>query len=494
MVVAATLAVAAVWAIALPASAHPLGNTSVNIYERVEIGRDDIRVRFVMDVSELPALDEKRFADTNDDGAVDDQEAQTYLDGFWGYLEPKLELTVAGAAVRLERTTESLTFPPGQGGLTLMRVVFDLVGTHPGVEPNVPVDATLTETTFEGVPGWHEIVVRASKGGSIVQSDVPAEDLSDELTVYPEDRLDDPLGVRVASFTYTIAPGGAEPSSPPPAGTPPIATPAPSVDPARPPGDPLVDLVTGDMTAGAALVAVLVALGLGAVHAASPGHGKTLVAAYVVGTSASIPQALWLGLTVAVTHTAGVLLLAIGTWFAAEWFAPDLLVRWLGVATGVLILGMGAVLVWRGWLTRTHARVHDGDDPHTHDHGHPHPHPHAHGGSGRLDLRTRDVAALGIVGGLVPSGSALILLLSSITLGQLALGVVLIVAFGVGMALVLVGIAAGVVLVRRTSFARGPRWRDPRMARLAGALPVLAGLGVVALGAILTWDALRKLG
>ena len=106
--------------VVLPVAAHPLGNTSVNIYERVDVNGTDIRIRFVMDVSESPALDEQRFADTDDDGMVDAKETEAYLDGFWGYLEPRLQLTVASVPVRLERTEESLTFPPGQGGLTLM--------------------------------------------------------------------------------------------------------------------------------------------------------------------------------------------------------------------------------------------------------------------------------------------------------------------------------------------------------------------------------------
>ena len=115
-------------------------------------------------------------------------------------------------------------------------------------------------------------------------------------------------------------------------------TPLPSIGPAPGrPDDPLVSLLKTPLSAGSAAVAVLIALGLGAAHAVSPGHGKTLVAAYVIRNRASMPQALWLGLTVAVTYTAGVFVLGVGTWFAAEWFVPERLVSWLAVVTGGLV-------------------------------------------------------------------------------------------------------------------------------------------------------------
>jgi ABC-type nickel/cobalt efflux system permease component RcnA len=494
VLLAVALAGLLVGIVATPAIAHPLGNTSVNIYERIELGGTDIRVHFVMDVSELPALDEQRFADTDDDGTVDEDEAATYLDGFWGYLEPRLQLRVGSTVVKLERTDEAMSFPPGQGGLTLMRVVFELVGAHPATEAGTVLEASLTETTFEGVPGWHEIIVRASPGATLVRSDVPEEDLTDELRSYPEDRLTTPLSVRVASFAYSLeAPVAATPA-PATSGGPVAATPAPSARPvpARP-ADPLVALLTPGIGGTAAALAMLVALGLGAVHAISPGHGKTLVAAYVLGTRASVRQALWLGLTVAITHTAGVFVLGLGTWFASEWFAPERLVSWLAVVTGVLVVGLGALLVWRA---RRHRQPHD--HGHTHarghaqDHGHTHDHPHVPAAPSPT-LRTRDVAALGIVGGLVPSGSALILLLSSIALGEVAFGIVLIVAFGLGMAVVLIGIATGVVLLRRSPRLGLERASHPNIRRLAAALPVLSGLAVVALGVVLTAEAVRNL-
>lgn len=524
--VATFLACCAVLSVAVwPAGAHPLGNTSVNVYERVEIGPESLSIRFVLDVSEIPAVKEKEFADTNDDGSVDPAESSAYLDGLWAYVAPKLILVVNGTPLDLTPNRQTLSFPPGQGGLILMRAVYDITAAHPAAPAGSPIAATLTETTFEGVPGWHEIIVRASAGASIVESDVPTDDITDELTIYPPDRLSDPLSVRGAAFSYTLETGVAAPSpSPVNPSASSAPTPTANVPGSRPSEDPLVALVGAEMSLFAMLAAVGLALALGALHALSPGHGKTLVAAYLIGTRADLRQAVGLGLTVAVTHTAGVFVLGIATYLATEWIVPDRIVRWLSVATGLLILVLGGLLVWRAARSRSLSAGHAHAPGHGHDHGHDHgssrpEHDHNRAQSKRerrrrrqLDatgpsveasigaavgasptLRRRDVAALGVVGGLIPSGSALLLLLSSIALGQTALGMLLILAFGVGMALVLAGLSTGVVLMRRSPFMGWERWRDRRLARVASLIPVASGVVVIGFGLLLTYDAFRAL-
>jgi ABC-type nickel/cobalt efflux system permease component RcnA len=524
-----------------PAAAHPLGNTTVNVYERIALEADSIHIRYVLDVSEIPAVREQQFADTNDDGTVDERESHTYLEGFWVYMEPKLTLIVDGEARPLTRDNQVLTFPPGQGGLTLMRAVYDLSAPYPEIAAGEVVDASFLETTFDGVPGWHEIIVQGGPGSSLVESSVPAEDLTDELTSYPEDMLNDPLGIREAIFRFSLDAGSVAPSprtsaSPPASGSSggatsplPSLAPRPPVDqPPDPPGsgrpeDPLVALVGPEVTPAAMLLGVMVALGLGALHAVSPGHGKTLIAAYLIGTRANVRQGLWLGVTVAVTHTAGVFLLGVATYFATEWVIPDRIVSWLAVATGGLITVLGTMLLWRAWRiwrSRSSADPHEHGISGSHSHGAAGGHSHSGDGRGadrkrrqRKDpacsqptpkaalvpdalvpaLQKRDVAALGIVGGLIPSGSALLLLLSSVALGQVALGVVLILAFGLGMALVLAGISVGVVLMRRSPIMGWERWTDPRLRRIAAALPLLSGAIVSVFGLLLTVEALRAL-
>ena len=297
---------------------HPLGNTSVNLYERIVVSNSGINIRFVLDISEIPALREKDFADTNNDGEVGADEAEAYLDGFWVYLQPNLRLFVNDVEPSLEREHSELSFPAGQGGLQLMRAVYDLSASSPATADKTSINGELIETAFEGVPGWHEIVVRQGPGAAIIDSSVPAEDLTSELTSYPQDMLTTPLSVRSATFSYRL--DGA-PSSPLRT---PIETPAATaVSPPPRPEDPLVGLLGENLTPPTALLGLLVALTLGALHAISPGHGKTLVAAYLVGTRAQAMQGVWLGLTVAATHTAGIFILGVATLAFTELIVPS---------------------------------------------------------------------------------------------------------------------------------------------------------------------------
>lgn len=487
-------AVAAMHLAADPVAAHPLGNTSVNAYERVEISTEAVLVRYVLDVSEIPALREQRFADTDDDGMVDESEATIYLDGLWEYVSANLSLTIAGEETSLNKEEQTLTFPPGQGGLTLMRAVFDTSAPMPPLGGIAEVEAMLIETTFDGVPGWHEIIVVAGDGVTLAESSVPAEDVSDELTAYPPDRLTTPLSVREATFRFALntgAPSSTLPTETPSDGPRESAAPSPSA-----PDDPLVALLGPSPTLAAMFVGVFLAIALGAAHAISPGHGKTLVAAYVIGSRANIGQALWLGLTVAVTHTAGVLILGVVTYLAAELVFPERVVGWLSVAAGLTIIALGALLIRRAWMMRAslgtsqhHGHTHGNDSDHDALHDHPdHAKSHDNVGSA-VALRRRDVALLGIIGGLIPSTSALLLLLSSVSLGQVAFGIVLIVAFGVGMALVLTSISGGIVLLRHSRLLAWERWSDPRLATIGRLVPLISGVIVIAFGIVLTTQA-----
>ncbi len=488
-----------------PAAAHPLGNVSVNLYERVEIGAQEILIHFVLDIAEFPALREMEFADTNDDEAVDAAEATAYLDGFWEYLQPNLQLTVDGQLLTLERRAQELTFPPGQGGLSLMRAVYQLAAAQPAPSPDEQLSATLVETAFQGVQGWHEMVVRPGAGVSLVESSVPQTDVTDELRVYPTEMLNEPLSVREAAFTYQIVESSATASPAPTASEEPSGTHQP-----QRPTDPMVALLGQRLDLQSSVLGLLLAAGLGAVHAVTPGHGKTLVAAYLVGTRAKISQGLWLGGTVAVTHTAGIFVLGIATLLFTELIIPEQIVAWLSVITGALIAGLGALYVWRSQQLRAQLMIPNpavrssraaSARKRQRTHGHLHPHDHVlqnhHYQEDAADitphLKRRDVAILGIVGGLVPSGSALLLLLSAVALGEVAYGLLLVIAFGMGMAVVLITISSGIVLLRRTPLMAWERWRSPHLRSVATWLPTVSGLIVVALGLFLTFEALRNL-
>ena len=259
-------------------------------------------------------------------------------------------------------------------------------------------------------------------------------------------------------------------------------------------GDPLAALVGGELSPALVVLALLLAAGLGAAHALSPGHGKTLVAAYLVGSRGTVRQAMALGATVAVTHTAGVLVIGVLVLVGGEIFLPEEAIRWLSVLSGVLTAALGIGLVVRAVRGARRVAAHQ---HHPHPHGHPHggehdehDHPHPHPGS---SLSIRGVALLGIAGGLVPSASALIVLLAAMTTGRLAFGLALIVAFGVGMALVLSGIAALTTVTGGWLSRRMPQ--DSGVIRRAARLvPIASGMLVLGIGVVLAVSAAGLLG
>jgi ABC-type nickel/cobalt efflux system permease component RcnA len=232
------------------------------------------------------------------------------------------------------------------------------------------------------------------------------------------------------------------------------------------------------------VLAVLLALALGAAHAALPGHGKTVMAAYLAGKRGRARDAVAVGAVVTLTHTGGVLVVGLLLTTVAG-LAGQAVLGWLGFASGVLIAVVGAAMLVG--LRRRRVRHHH--DHHHHHHGDHHHHHHDHGGrpSGL------GIAAIGVAGGLVPSPSALIVLLGAVGLGRTVFGVLLVLAYGLGMAGTLT--AAGLLLVglqrrraRRTTSARwaaSARWRTwlTRLSTAApaatGSLVLLVGLGLV---------------
>jgi nickel/cobalt exporter len=464
-------------------AAHPLGNFTINHYTGITVGRDGVAVRWVLDMAEIPAFAARRQMDANRDGTIDPAEIAAWLDGTLPGLIEGLDLRVGGQRQSLVVVKRSVSFPPGQGGLSTLRLVADLL-----VRP-IPEAGSVTyrDVTYPERIGWHEIVVQAGVGFRLSTSTAPNRSVSDELRSYPADALTNPKNMSDASFEFEHAAGGNNPGA---------ANAAPTGIVTVRQNDLLATLVGGKLTMIGALLALLLALGLGAAHAISPGHGKTLVAAYLIGSRGSLTQAIWLGVTVAVTHTVGVLLLGIATLLATELLVPERLITWLSLASGLLVVALGASLVWRHG--RSHAaNAHAGGHSDGHQHPHPHPHPHRHDAShdDAPPLSGAGIAALGLVGGMVPSASALLVLLVAVTTGRLLFGLALIVAFGVGMAIVLAGVSASVVVIRSRVDAGGASWtRNAVVAAGVRLVPIVSGLAVLAIGVVLTIGAARALG
>ena len=259
---------------------------------------------------------------------------------------------------------------------------------------------------------------------------------------------------------------------------------------------------------------------LGAVHAATPGHGKTISAAYIVGARGRPVDALVLGIFVTLSHTSGIILVGVLATMGSAWLVPQRVEAYLGLATGLLVIGIGL------WMLRTQLSLaaagdhaHEHDHPHDHEHDHAHAHEaHAHGhdhvhGSGHVDAdaepgyhshgwgrrhshrvafdalnrpRLPVLLGLGIAGGLLPDPGALAILLAALASGKLVLGLFTVVVFSVGFAsvLVIVGVVAARVGEVVLTWLTG-RW--------AGWLQVGAALLIVVVGLGLTVNAWRSL-
>lgn len=453
--------VAAVVALAWPAvaAAHPLGNFTINQYSRVVVSVDEVAIHYVLDMAEIPAFQELSRIDTDGDEKVSDAETAAYLDATVATLLDEIDLRLNGAPAALTVLSRELSFPDGQGGLRTLRLVLDL-------EADLPSPAgsgTYRADVYPERLGWREIVVQAGDGIALVESDVPAVDVSDELRSYPAGSADQPLSVDGATFAYQ--PGAGDSVAP--------SAPAPGTAPSD---DLLTTLLRGELSLLPALLAVGVSMMLGALHAVSPGHGKTLVAAYLIGSGGTLRQAVWLGITVAITHTIGIFILGGATLIAGEYFVPERVIGWLAVVAGVTVVLLGIGLV-------VHQGIRGGMPAH-HAHGHEH-------ASAPATLTSRRLLGLGLVGGLVPSASALLVLLLAITLDRLAFGLALIVAFGVGMAVVLGATSASILLVReRIRQSPETRWRNQWSSRIGRRLPILSAFAVLVIGIIVTVRAL----
>ncbi|KUO11131.1 nickel transporter [Streptomyces sp. DSM 15324] len=557
-----TAGVALALAPSTSASAHPLGNFTVNRYDGLVAAPGQLRVEHVEDLAEIPATqakpDLKRLGTTE----WARQRCESAASGS--------RLTVDGEAVPLTAGRSKAVLRPGQAGLNTLRVECRLTAELP--QKRTFSLAFHSEGASTG-PGWREITARGDRM-TLTGSDVPRTSVSEELTTYPKELLSSPADTATAALT--VRPGG-----PALAADDDRDAPAASVLPRG--ADrwtrALDNLVARqDLTVGFAALALVIAVVLGAMHAVAPGHGKTIMAATAAarGGKARMKDVLPLAASVTITHTLGVV--ALGLLVTAGSAAAPSVIAWLGLASGALVLCAGVTLARRAWRNRgpghghshgghthshgpdgghahghgpdhshdhshggphdhapapdrelalagapaarahsltekapahhdhqhehdhhhaEHTHDHDHDHDHQHDHAHGHSHSHAHGGHTHTHgghTHTHEVAPtlrgtilLGFAGGMVPSPSAVVVLVGAAALGQAWFGLLLVIAYGVGLALTLT--AAGFAVVRLGAGAtrlldRQPRWTThPVLTLVHRNLPVWSALLVVALGA-----------
>jgi nickel/cobalt transporter (NicO) family protein len=428
------LVLAALAALAAPAAAaaHPLGNFTVNRFSRVEVSGPRLYVRYVLDLAEIPTFQAGRI----------DSRAYAHR------IARNAQLTVDGRPAALSPVRTGLAHPRGAGGLPTTRLEVVLAG--PLLRGSSRI--AYRDGNYRDRIGWKEIVVGAA---------TPSR--SHELRAYPKGLLQSPLDE--TSVTAELEPGDGS-----------DATPALSSGRSLQAPDRVANAGFAALVGRShlSLLVILASLGAavfwGAAHALSPGHGKTIVTAYLVGRRGTPRHAALLGLIVTITHTIGVFTLGLVTLALSQFVVPDRLYPWLNLVSGLLVVGIGASVFRARWR---HGRAHA--------HGHHHHHHHAEPAVG-----FRSLLAVGVSGGLLPCPSALVVLLAAISLHRVAFGLLLILAFSVGLALTITAIGCAAVLTRgafrRMSF-EGP---------LVRLLPAASALVILAAGLAMTVRAVPK--
>jgi len=496
--------------------AHPMGNFSVNHYAKITIKQGSVEIRYLIDMAEIPTFQETRQFDLAP--TVGDPGASRYLDREEQLLKEGISLESDGQSVRLDTISRQVAFADGAGGLPTMKTGFVFRG-----KLDVTAGAhklSYFDNNFPGRAGWKEIVVLGD-GVAILDSSAPATDRSQELTNYSSDVLNSPpqqlsalIGFRTSlsepetsasaavfetsskhqattlqrqrrSSGAIVSPDLSQAhSSPNGAVKSTIAPLSLAVHAQNTPRSRFTELIStqGKLSFWVLLSAALIAAGLGALHALEPGHGKTVVAAYLVGSRGTARHAVLLGIVVTAAHTAGVYLLGAVTLYASRYVVPEQLYPWLGAISGLSVAGLGIFIFLR------HRTGETGE--HSHAPGVQHSHwflsifkqaaPDQVKPAIERALSLRELCLLGVTGGIVPCPAALVVLLSAFSLHRIGFGLFLITAFSLGLAGVLVTVGLTMVYAKRviSTRVRAGNATLRYLPYLSSAFMVVLGVGI----------------
>lgn len=468
---------------------HPMGNFSINHYSALHVAEEGIQVRYILDFAEIPAFQERQHMDQNKDGLMSLEEQDQYLSEKVDSLADNLLLKIAGERQGLQVLSHTLSFPVGAGGLPTMRLDIHYEAKPDPALMHAGESTTLSyaDQNYPQRAGWKEMTAKAGQGLSLLESVLPST--GSELTTYPDIENISPPQVLETHFSFQRGGGSETSAQAAGSGSPDISRgEASSRLPQR--GDAFTRLISGTVPMGGTwLWALMTAFVLGAMHALSPGHGKTLVAAYLVGPQGTFWHALILGLTVTFSHTIGVFLLGFVTLSFSGTLLPEQIYPWLSRFSGLTILIIGITVFKQRWTALKYPHAHG----HGHAHGHEHPHHPSHhhaphqkhddGTRAHFSLRKegtlKSILGLGISGGVIPCPSALVVLLSAVAFHQVTFGLFLILAFSAGLAVTLVGVGLSVVYL-------GSKFKDSaHFSPLMRFLPPVSAAGMAMLGGLI---------
>ena len=585
--------------------AHPMGNFSVNHYARIEVGQPSTNVLFVLDLAELPSFELMQRWGLKAQSSHAELERKAIAEArVWSR---QLQFTANGKRITPVFERGEFMMTDGAGGLPVMRISSHLkLAAEPGTLEYA--DKTYPDRTA----GWKEVVVVARGAAALGKSSAGSTERSGGLAAYPQDPAVSPPQDLTASVEWKGAPGAVpvtvsnavkpleQPVAPaasvavaPTLAIPPTAKTGATV--AEPNamgqvrrGDFLSQTLQGkEIGWGLGLICVAVSFWFGALHALEPGHGKTMVAAYLVGERGTPRHAILLGGMVTFTHTVSVFILGLLTMFLSQYIMPDVISKWLGVISGLTIVWIGGLLLYRrarslsGVVGHSHGHSHSHDHGHAHVHGadgkahlhaaephshshdgvhfhthesaavvqthshgdghshthepssavahthshdgghthshepsavahthsheksahshsHDHGHEHSHGGLTHThdghthshvvegEISMKSLIALGASGGLVPCPSALVLLLAAVSVGRTGFGLLLLISFSLGLALVLMATGLAVLYAKRFFPERKDRTSHP----FFRIMPVISAAVILLIGVVLTGNAL----
>ena len=500
------------------ALAHPLGNFTINQYIGLNISREMIVLDYVVDMAEIPAFQELAPFDSNGDRQPDLSGIQSYPADKCASLLADFDLLLSDQRVDLTLTSSSVEFPVGVGGLPTLRLTCEFRAPFDSTE-SAPA-LSFTNNAFPDRLGWKEIVVNAD--GVTLQGDYSTTSLSNRLTNYPQDLLTSPLDQRQVGFEIKSTALSMQSESPV------VASENNSSLTDR--NDAFTSLILlDDLSFPALLLALGISFVWGAAHAMTPGHGKTIVGAYLVGSRGTMKHAVYLGLATTITHTLGVFALGAITLFAAQYVVPEKLFPWMSLLSGLFVVGIGfnlfaerfkssglrnQLLAFKpkverspkyaldihaagdGGVSRARSYVLAPANKHSHSHGHDHDHHghlHDHGHADHShappeEITWRSLLTLGISGGLIPCPSALVVMLGAIALNKIGFGMILVLAFSLGLAGALTGI--GMLFI----YAGKLFTRFPSSGKIIGFVPVFSALFISLIGVGIVWGALTEMG
>ena len=502
-----------------------MGNFSVNHYARIQVEPDGAKILFVLDLAEIPTFElmqkwgcDRRRAQRRNSRRRQLTEArdwmrQIHVTAGGKSVTPRFEayrLCNCGWRRKLAGTADQHPFEGGRSAGQTRVFGRHVSGPDRRMERSRggrarrsrdPVDHCRTERHQPGADGVSAGCDDCSSAGSESYGELGAEPVAVTEKIEPPPLQVASYGSRSATDVSRLLPPWPSPTS---------------MGQVKRNDFLSRALKGGEIGWALGLTCLAVAFWFGALHALEPGHGKTMVAAYLVGARGTMKHAVFLGGMVTFTHTISVFCWVLVTLFLSQYIMPDKLSKVLGIISGLTIVYLGGMLLYRRTIGAGHGHHHHhhhhdefADDdhglafavPHSHDHHHDHSHHHhghSHGGLTHThdghthshlpegDVTFKSLMVLGASGGLVPCPSALVLLLSAISIGRTGFGMLLLLAFSLGFALVLMAMGLLVVYAKNLF----PERKSDKPNLFFQYMPIVSAAIIFVIGIVLTGNSL----